>query len=194
VDSLLLALREKRITPRRAANALGDIGDSLVVPEILYLLRDTFEVSRIVTAEACGKLKNPVAVEDLIRTLSDKLFTVRSAAEMALVAIGVSSLEPILERLPGMKTPQLGHAVRAAGELAAKLDTADSAGLRQKTQAALLPLLRHPDAFVRLNAVDALGKVMNPAVADRLRAARLDEADPFVLTAFRAVLARAERD
>ncbi|MEO0085535.1 MAG: HEAT repeat domain-containing protein, partial [candidate division WOR-3 bacterium] len=194
VDSLLLALKEKRITPRRAANSLGDIGDSLVVPKILYLLRDTFEVSRIVTAEACGKLKNPEAVAELIRTLADKLFTVRSAAEMALVAIGLPSLEPILERLTAMKPPQLGHAVRAAGGLAAKLDSADTAGLRQKTRAALYPLLEHRDAFVRLVAVDALGRLMAPEVKERLREKRATEADPFVLTAYRAALARAQEN
>lgn len=190
VDSLLLALKEKRITPRRAANSLGDIGDSLVVPRILYLLRDTFEVSRIVTAEACGKLKNPAAVPELIQTLSDRQFTVRSAAEMALVAIGAPSLEVILERLAGMKAPALGHAVRAAGEVAAKLDSADSAGLRPKTRAALLPLLGHKEAFVRLAVVDALGKVLEPTVAEKLREAQAGETDLFVLTAYRAVLAQ----
>jgi len=113
---------------------------------------------------------------------------------MALVAIGTLSLEGILERLSGMKGPALGHAVRAAGELAAKLDTTEQRALRVRTQEALLPLVGHRDAFVRLVTVDALGKSLEPAVAGKLREAQISETDPFVLTAYRAVLARREQN
>ncbi len=132
VDSIILALKEKRITPRRGVYALGSIGDSTVVPQILYLLKDTFEVSRIVTAEACGKLKNPVAIGPLIEALGDKFFTVRSAAEAALVALGENSIDPLLGSLARLKPSALGHAIRAVGQIITKLDTLASDNTKTK--------------------------------------------------------------
>ncbi|MEO0009858.1 MAG: HEAT repeat domain-containing protein [candidate division WOR-3 bacterium] len=188
VDSILRALKEKRITPRRAVYALGSIGDSLVVPEILYLLRDTMEVSRIVTAEACGKLKNPVAIEPLIATLNDPLFTVRSAAEAGLVAIGEPSVDPLLRSLAEQKVPGLGHSIRALGQIAAKLDSVQAEPVRQKCRNRLVSCLRHPAPFVRLCTVEALGRMLDSETRARLRAEMERETDLFVLNAYRQVL------
>jgi HEAT repeat protein len=190
VDSILLALQEKRITPRRAVYALGSIGDSLVVPRILYLLKDTMEVSRIVTAEACGKLKNPVAIEPLIATLSDRLFTVRSAAEAALVAIGVPAVDPLLRSLVVQSEPALGHSIRALGAIAAKADSLTAAAVPAKCRAQLQRYLSHPAPFVRLCTVEALAKMMNDETRALLIAARQNETDLFVLNAYRYALRR----
>ncbi|MEO0079621.1 MAG: hypothetical protein ABIK44_02975 [candidate division WOR-3 bacterium] len=188
VDSILLALREKRITPRRGAYALGQIGDSLVVPQILYLLRDTLEVSRIVTAEACGKLKNPVAIPHLIRTLGDRFFTVRSAAEAGLVAMGRPALESLLANLPRLKVPALGHAIRACGALAAKLDSAEQGQWLPKCREAILPYIKHNEPFVRLVSVQALGEILDEPTAQALKQAQAEEKNEFVLTAYRQTL------
>ncbi|MCX7732655.1 MAG: HEAT repeat domain-containing protein [candidate division WOR-3 bacterium] len=190
VDSILLALKEKRITPRRAVYALGSIGDSLVVPQILYLLKDTMEVSRIVTAEACGKLKNPVAIEPLIATLNDRLFTVRSAAEAALVAIGEPGVDPLLRSLAEQKEPALGHSIRALGQIAAKLDSVHAEPVKQKCRNRLVSCLRHPAPFVRLCTVEALGRMLDSETEARLRAEKEKETDLFVLNAYRQILNR----
>ena len=190
VDSIMAGLKANRISPRRGVYALGDIGDSLVVPKILYLLKDMkFEPSRIVTSEACGKLKNPVAIPDLIQTLNDPMFTVRSAAEAGLVAIGKPSLEPVLAATAKLKPVALGHALRAAGALAAALDTtAESRALQSKCRTAFLPYLRNADNFVRLQAVAACGTVLDDSVHAALTTARAAEKDWFVLTKYREVL------
>lgn len=188
VDSILVALREKRITPRRAVHALGDIGDSTVVPKILYLLRDSYEPSRIVTSEACGKLKSRAAIPELIRTLDDRLFTVRSAAELALVATGTPALEPLLEALPRLGPRALGHALRAAGQLAGKLDTVEQRELRVRGRRAFVARLVHPDPFVRLCVVEALGRMMDETLARAMQEAQAEETDEFVQAKFRAVL------
>jgi hypothetical protein len=199
VESVYAALKAKRISPRRGAYALGDIGDSLVVPRILYLLRDTMEISRIVTSEACGKLKNPVAIPDLIQTLGDKYFTVRSAAEAALVAIGKPSLELLLAAIaPGdggksgtIKPPALGHAIRAAGALAAKLDTTQAdTELKARCRAAFMLYAYHADNFIRLTAVAALGGILDEPTRQNLATLRAGEKDWFVLTKYREVLGR----
>ena len=189
VESIYVALKAKRISPRRGVYAFGDIGDSLVVPRVLYLLKDTMEISRIVTSEACGKLKNPVAIPDLIQTLGDKYFTVRSAAEAALVMIGKPSLDPVLQAMPKLKTVALGHAVRTAGALAAALDTtAESKALQAKCRAAFLPYVKHSDNFVRLTAVAALGGILDDPTRAALTTARAAEKDWFVLTKHREVM------
>jgi HEAT repeat protein len=189
VDSIYAALQAKRISPRRGVYALGDIGDSLVVPRILYLLKDKLEISRIVTAEACGKLKNPVAIPNLIQTLNDRMFTVRSAAEAALVAMGRPSLEPVLADLPKLKPVALGHALRTAGALAAKLDTAQAdEGLKVRCRAAFMSYVTHPDNFVRIQAIAACGTVLDGTMSVTLGTAREQEKDWFVLTKYREVL------
>ncbi|MEO0068629.1 MAG: HEAT repeat domain-containing protein [candidate division WOR-3 bacterium] len=189
VDSILLALEEKRITPRRAVYALGSIGDSLVVPKILYLLKDTLEVSRIVTAEACGKLKNPLAIGDLIRALNDTFFTVRSAAEAALVAIGEPSIPPLLNSLPNQKPPALGHTIRAIGQIVAKNDSLDEE-IRNRCRQGLVDYISHPEPFVRLCAVEALGRMMDDDVRAALETGQRDEQDQFVLTVYEQVLGK----
>ncbi len=190
VDSILLALKERRITPRRAVYALGSIGDWLVVPQILYLLQDTMEVSRIVTAEACGKLKNPVAIEPLIATLKDPLFTVRSAAEAALVAIGEPSVDPLLRSLAEQKESALGHSIRALGQIVAKLDSVRAEPVRQKCRNRLVFYLRHPAPFVRLCTVEALGRMLDSGTEVLLRTEEARETDLFVLNAYRQFLSR----
>ncbi len=194
VDSIILALNEKRITPRRAVYALGSIGDSTVVPKILYLLKDTFEVSRIVTAEACGKLKNPVAIEDLIASLNDRFFTVRSAAEAALVAIGEPSIDPLLRSLVTQRSPALGHSIRALGQIVAKLDTLTTEVTKEKCRREIRRYLEHNEPFVRLCAVDALGRMMNNEVRAVLLSGKERESDPFVYNAYRQVLFSPERN
>jgi HEAT repeat protein len=170
--------------------ALGDIGDSLVVPKILYLLKDMkFEPSRIVTSEACGKLKNPVAIPNLIQTLNDPMFTVRSAAEAGLVAIGKPSVEPLLAAMPKLKPVALGHALRTAGALAAALDTVPAdKDLQARSRAAFMSYIAHPNNFVRLQAVAACGTVLDDPTKAALTTARADEKDWFVLTKYREVL------
>jgi len=200
VESIYAALKAKRISPRRGVYAFGDIGDSLVVPRVLYLLKDKMEISRIVTAEACGKLKNPVAIPDLIQTLNDRMFTARSAAEAALVAIGKPSLEPVLAAIgfgdsphsgtvPVLKPVTLGHALRTAGALASKLDTTQAdKDLQARCRAAFMAYVAHPDNFVRIQAVAAGGMVLDDSVRATLASARAQEKDWFVLTKYREVL------
>ncbi len=188
VDSIILALKEGRITPRRGVYALGSIGDSTVVPEILYLLKDTFEVSRIVTAEACGKLRNPVAIPFLIDVLGDEFFTVRSAAEAALVALGENSIEPLLAVANKMKPVPLGHTIRALGQIVAKLDTVLPEETKEKCRKELIGYLEYKEPFVRLCAIEALEKMMTDEVREVLPGIKAKETDPFVLRVYQRIL------
>jgi len=185
VDSILLALKEGRITSRRGVYALGSIGDSTVVPQILYLLKDTFELSRIVTAEACGKLKNPVAIPALIEALSDNFFTVRSAAEAALVSIGLVSVDSILSHLDQLTPPALGHGIRTLNQIVTKLDTVISEEMKNRCRQQAIDYLNYQDPFVRLCAVEMLAKMRDDTVEKALATARLKETNPFLLLVYR---------
>ncbi|NPV13626.1 HEAT repeat domain-containing protein [candidate division WOR-3 bacterium] len=185
VDSILLALKEGRITPRRGVYALGSIGDSTVVPQILYLLKDTFELSRIVTAEACGKLKNPVVIPSLIEALSDRFFTVRSAAEASLVSLGVVSLDSILSYLDRLSPPALGHGIRAAGQIVSKHDTLLDEEVKNRCRQKITGYLRHYDPFVRLCTVATLAQMLDDDVRTALSAARAEEKNPFLISFYR---------
>ncbi len=194
VDSLFLAMNEKRASPRWVAKALGNIGDSTVVPRILFLLEDDYEPSRIVTAEACGKLKNPVAVPNLIAGLEDRLFTVRSAAEMALEKIGRPGLEPLLDATGGQQSPALGHAIRVAGRIAAELDTLEDRKLRVRCRKTFLLFLWHEDPFVRLVTVRALAGFLDDPLRRILETVEAEETNRFVLSACREVLSERDGD
>lgn len=190
VDSVLLAMRDKRITARRAAATLGDIGEARVAPQLLPLLRDRFEPTRIAAAEACAKLKNPVAVPALIGCLSDHLFTVRSAAELALVAIDSAAAGPLLAALPGLSDIALGHALRGLGSIAACRDSAAPGERCRQVGASIVGFLGHRSAFVRLCAVEACRRLGDPGLRDRLVTAMAAETDGFVLNQYRLALDR----
>jgi len=189
-DSLLLALEESRITPRRAVSSLGDIGDSAAAPRFGYLLLDDYEPSRIVTAEALGKLKAESSLPNLIAALKDPLFTVRSAAEDALGKYGRPALEPLLAALAEQQPPALGHSLRVLGRLAAALDSADDAGLCARVADELAARLDAKEPFTRLTAAEALAPLLDDTLRARLAARLADEANPFVLAACRRALSR----
>ena len=117
------------------------------------------------------------------------MFTVRSAAEGGLVAIGEPSYEPLLAAMPKLKPVALGHSLRAAGALVAKLDTVPAdKDLQAQGRTAFLSYIAHPDNFARIQAVAACGTVLDDFLRTTLTTARASEKDLFVLTKYREVL------
>jgi len=105
------------------------------------------------------------------------------------VAIGEQSYEPLLAAMPKLKPVALGHALRAAGSLAATFDTmpADN-DLRAQGRTTFLSYIAHADNFARLQAVAACGTVLDDSLRSTLTTARAGEKDWFVLTKYREVL------
>ncbi|MFO7676597.1 MAG: HEAT repeat domain-containing protein [bacterium] len=187
-DSLLVALRDKRASPRRVVSALGDIGDSAVAPRILFLLRDDYEPSRIVTCEALGKLKARSAIPELIRALADRLFTVRSAAEDALGKVGRPAVEPLLAAVDGGRPPATGHVLRVLAGLVPELDTVADLELRVRLRRVFVARLGDEAPFLRLAAVGGLATMLDEPLRRELEAARAVETNRFVLAAYRKAL------
>jgi hypothetical protein len=190
VDSLLAALKLPGFRPRSAILAFGELGDKKVVPVTIPYLKDGYEPTRIATAATLGKLKDVRGVSSLIDALGDRLFTVRSAAEQALVDIGDTAVGYLLSVQPAGKA--VVHYLRALGTLAAKLDTVAERRSRIESRKRLLQYLDDASPAARGVAVEALGKLLDAALREQLERKMPDEADGFVLGKYRAVLGKGQ--
>lgn len=110
-------------------------------------------------AEELGRLKTPVAVEELVKALDDVALPVREQAAVALGEIGDKrALAPLLSKLSDPAAGIEGAAARALGKIG------DKAALPSLAAAAQLgPLPR------RLAAVEALGRVADSRATDALQ-------------------------
>ncbi len=190
IDSLLLALKDKRNKPRGIISAFGDIEDRQVVPDILPYLKNKDEPTRIYTASTLSKLKDPRSVSDLIKTLDDHYFTVRSAAEQALINIGDSALPNMIEELKvtSLNSKSLGHIIRASAEVASKLDTIENRAKRIEVRKMLLGFITNSDPYIRGLAVEGLGKLIDEPTRMILTQKMTEETDEFVLNKYRKIL------
>ena len=191
IDTLKAALKDKQVRPRWVISAFGDIGDKKVVPFIIPYLFDKLEPTRITAAVALGKLKDSTAIPELIKSLDDKFFTVRSAAENALVQLSDSSLGNLLEQInhKGAWTQRKEISIlRILGTTGAKLDTIEKQKERAQIIKILIPYLDAKEASLRVNAVDALGKLNDQSIRPLLQAKMAQESDEFVLTKYKQVL------
>ena len=100
VEPLINALKDEDSSVRRkAAEALGEIGDERAVEPLINALKDEDSFVRWEAAEALVKIGEP-AVEPLIHALKDEDSDVRAAAAMALGKIGDErAIEPLTEAL-----------------------------------------------------------------------------------------------
>jgi hypothetical protein len=211
IDSLLAAMKLPGFRPRWALLALGEIGDKKAVPSIIPYLKDASELTRISCAATLAKLKDARAVPELLAALDDKLFTVRSAAEQALIDIGDSSLvlmvagaEPF--RRESGQSPQglvqslilagtdnsrsAIHYIRVLGILAGKADTASRRAERIRARHILIACLDLERPALRGVAVEALGRLNDETAAAILKQKVNDESDKYVLGKYQQALKR----
>ena len=136
-----------------AAGALGQIGDPRAVEPLIAALKDEGESVRSSAARALGKIGDPRAVESLSAALKDKKWHVRKPAAGAL------------DRLAWK--PDRGAA--GAAYWAAKGEWGKCVEIGAPAVEPLIAALKDED--VRMRAVEALGKIGDPAAADTLRRA-----------------------
>lgn len=133
---------------RRAAQALGSIGDPRAVRPLDAMLRGRVSVD---AAKALGQIGGPRAAEALITALHFEEPNVRAAAAAALVEIGEPAVKPLVAKLT----------VEEVGELAAET-------LGQIGEPAVEPLIAALKEWTfsphRRAAAMALGQVGEPAV------------------------------
>src|SRR3569833_1397588 len=160
VKYLLEALKDSDWWVRsRAADALGKIGGPRVIEAVLQLVRDKDEDIRRAAIEILNQTKDERAVESLIQATHDADWWVSERAVDALAEIGSKiSVPRLTEMLQSGNGKAIPIVVRALGKLGdAKLvDT-------------LLPFASRPEREVRIEAIQALSKIVDDRHADQLR-------------------------
>lgn len=177
VDSLLYALNDFDIKPRLILKSLGDIEDRRVVPNIIPYLKAQEEPTRIYACYALQKLKDHRSITYLIGAMADPYFTVRNAAEKAIIEIGDTALSFLVEAIEGAPTIAQPHIIRAIGILGEK--GADT--LRQKwLRDGITKYLAHSNSTIRGFTVDALIRL-----GIDLEVHMKDEKDPFIISRYK---------
>ncbi len=151
---------EDRFVKSRAAYALGLIGEP-AVESLIFALREGDGNLRWGAAIALGKIRDPRAIDPLIRALADKYQNVRAESAMSLAAIGKPALEPLLRFLRDSDRSIRIEVVTALGELK------DTDAIRP-----LMQILDTADEDERVEIADALDAILIPAIEPLTRRIR----------------------
>src|SRR5215469_10828778 len=160
VKHLLEALKDSDWWVRsRAADALGKIGGPRVIEAVLELIRDKDDNIRRAAIEILNQTKDERAVDSLIQATRDPDWWVSERAVDALAEIGskraVPRLTEMLKAGPNKATPIV---VRALGKLG-----------DAKLVDVLFPFMARPERELRIEAMQALSKVVDERHAEQLR-------------------------
>jgi len=161
-DITNVLLDDPKIEVRQAAaKALGNTAHPAAVPYLMEALHDSFwwyerEYAAADLLHAIEKM-NGAAIDPLIKALEDKEGTVRKFAASLLGKLGdPRAIEPL-----SMTLYDMHHDVgRAAAESLAKFG-APALGV-------LVEALSHPEMWIRIHSVNALGSIKDPRVASAL--------------------------
>ncbi|MDP8230456.1 MAG: HEAT repeat domain-containing protein, partial [Candidatus Gorgyraea atricola] len=138
----------------RAVRALGDIGDSRAVSDLIKALRaDQYYLVRVNAAEALGKIVDSRAAPGLISAMGNRNKDVRAASLNALVKIGKASVSKLCEALENKSNSIRINSAKALGDIRDPGAVAD-----------LIKALDDKEQLVREVAQGALVKIGKPAV------------------------------
>jgi HEAT repeat protein len=143
---------EDRFVKSRAAYALGLIGEPAVEP-LIFALREGDGNLRWGAAIALGKIRDPRAIDPLIRALADKYENVRAESAKSLAAIGKPALGQLVRFLQNSDRSVRIEVVTALGELK------DTDAIQP-----LMQILETADEDERVEIADALDAILITAV------------------------------
>lgn len=165
VPSLIAALGGLHQTTRlTAAKALVQMG-APVVGSLIEALADGARRVRSNAARALGDIGDVRAVGPLVAGLSDRNEGVRIAARDALVEIGASAVQPLIEVLRGSREWEVYLCELAAQALML---------IGSPAVEPLIAALEDKDVLVRWTAAEALGKIGDKRAVSSLVAALRD--------------------
>ncbi|HUG98371.1 MAG TPA: HEAT repeat domain-containing protein [Gammaproteobacteria bacterium] len=166
----------------RATDALARIGGPRVIDAVLGLINDKDESVRRAAVEILNTTKDERAVQHLIAATTDGDWWVRERSADALGEIGDVRAVPAVIKMLSAEPRSIPAAVRALGKLAGK-DAVPH----------LKPLLEHKDKQVRIEVMNTLAEITDPAAADTIiaRIARESSSqDPSISEAAAAAVQR----
>ena len=161
-DITNVLLDDPKIEVRQAAaKALGNTAHPAAVPYLMEALHDSFwwyerEYAAVDLLHAIEKM-NGAALDPLIHALQDKEGTVRKFAAILLGKLGdPRAIEPL-----SMTLYDMHHDVgRAAAESLAKFGV--------PALDVLIEALSHPEMWIRIHSIHALGRIRDPRVVSAL--------------------------
>ena len=192
VNPLTQALKHNHPFIRRGAvQALGIMGESRAVPNLIDALKDADPWVRHEAAVALGRVGDPHAVAPLIESLNDPLEHVRMAAMATLCSLGQASISPLIQALVDKNedvSRRAALALATIGEhsvepLIAALSS-QNPGIRKEAASvlgqignttaipALIDTLTDPDRAVRIDVVKALAALGVPVIAPLMQVFR----------------------
>ncbi|MEZ5564559.1 MAG: protein kinase [Gammaproteobacteria bacterium] len=142
----------------RASDALAKIGGPKVMDAFLQLVGEKNDNIRRSAIEILNQTKDERAVSHLITATRDKDWWVRERAADALAEIRSEKAAPALLEMLSGDARSVPAALRALGRLGS------TAVLPQ-----LLPMLDRPEKDIRIEAVNAIGKLADSASADTVK-------------------------
>lgn len=181
------------------------------IASIHKLSRASTALERRRAAESLGRLKTPVAVEELVFALDDVALPVREQAAVALGEIGDRrAVAPLIEKLMDQSTgiteavaTALGKigdrqafsvlsAVAQLGPTARQVAAIDALGMISDERASnlFMELLEHPDPSVRTAAIRALSRRGDPIGEEALTLLLAKEKEPTAIAAIADGLGR----
>jgi HEAT repeat protein len=156
----------------RATDALAKIGGPRVVDAVLQLIKDESEDIRRAAIELLNATRDERAVLKLIEATGDSDWWVRERAADALAEIGDSRALPALEKMLDGETRSIPTAIRGIVKLG-----------DEKHIPRLMQLVRHQEREIQIEAMNALARLADSALADDIREAismHLDSEDKAV--------------
>jgi HEAT repeat protein/tRNA A-37 threonylcarbamoyl transferase component Bud32 len=181
IKYLLLALEDGDWWVRsRASDALAKIGGPKVMDAVLQLVGDKNDNIRRAAIEILNQTKDERAVDYLIKATRDTDWWVRERAADALAEIRSDKAGPALLEMLAGDARSVPAALRALGQLG------NSRVLPQ-----LLPFLDRPEKDIRIETVNAIGRLANSdspdAVKNRLKALATGADDTIAKVAAKAM-------
>jgi hypothetical protein len=186
VDLLLEQIERPGNRKRSAISALGAIGEKEISLALAEYLKDEEEPTRIAAAVALSRLKDDRTVSALIVALEDPMFTVRGAAESALVSMGQVSLAQLIQSLGRGNRTSTASKIRTI----ARLGSTGSHKEKKLAVRAIRRYLRDDDRTLRVFAVDGLSLLGERETLSWMMTA---EDDPIVMARYRTALQGQEK-
>jgi len=181
VPALLRALQDSDYEKQRPAilASLGEIGDTVAVPDLISFAGFPRERERIAAISSLGKLQDRRGYTAIIAALGDSLYSVRSAAILAISVQSSDILPSLSEVMLNAEDRELQDGLRAVTSLAAQWKSEE----KQRGQISRLsPLVRryleHPVPRIRAAALASAEHVMSEKDVRRFAQAWIAADDP----------------